>query len=215
MATLRERTSRPHETSWLRISKSAAMASMRLASKFVAISAATALLCAAAAVWILRSGEPARATAAYGEVRPVWTETDWPFGADPWGRGKAFRCKAADCGTEVQLYVRAKLGFCNCATGVADDSDLDQMGDLALVGKATPTGAGREIIVGPMRGRSRTYRIEGISKAALSLAFNQRCDMVAAVALVGSDAPAFAEPTVLAFLNSDRMLQWAEIALGL
>ena len=66
---------------------------MRLTSKFVTISVATALLwAAAAAIWIARSGEPARATAASGEVRPVWTETDWPFGADPWGKGKAFRC---------------------------------------------------------------------------------------------------------------------------
>jgi hypothetical protein len=188
---------------------------MRLTSKFVAISVATALLCAAAAVWILRSGEPARATAATGEVRPVWAETDWPFGADPWGKGKAFRCKAADCGGEVQLYVRAKLGFCNCATGVADDGDLEQMGDLALIGKATPIGAGRAIVVGPMRGRSRAYRVEGNRKAALSLAFNQRCDMVAATALVGPGATGSLETAVLAFLNSDPMLKWAEIALGL
>lgn len=188
---------------------------MRLTRKFVAIGAATALICAAAAVWILRSGDPGRATAASGEIRPVWTETDWPFGADPWGKGKAFRCKADDCGGEVQLYVRAKLGFCNCTTGVADDGDLEQMGDLALIGKATPIGAGREIIVGPMRGRSRAYRIEGNRNAALSLAFNQRCDMVAATALVGPGAPASLEPAVLAFLNSDRMLKWAEIALGL
>lgn len=188
---------------------------MRLTSKFVAISAATALLCTGAAVWILRSGEPVRVAAASGETRPVWTETDWPFGADPWGKGKAFRCKAADCGGEVQLYVRAKLGFCNCATGVADDADLEQMGDLALIGTATPIGAGREIIVGPMRGRSRAYRVEGNRNAALSLAFNQRCDMVAATALVGPGAPASLELAVLAFLNSDRMLKWAEIALGL
>jgi hypothetical protein len=188
---------------------------MRLTRKFVAISAASALLCAAVAAWILRSGEPARATATSREVRPVWTETDWPFGADPWGKGRAFRCKAEDCGGEVQLYVRAKLGFCNCATGVADDSDLEQMGDLALIGKAEPMGAGREIIVGPMRGRSRAYRVDGNRNLALSLAFNQRCDMVAATALVGPGAPESLEPAVLAFLNSDRMLKWAEIALGL
>lgn len=89
------------------------------------------------------------------------------------------------------------------------------MGDLALIGKATPIGAGREIIVGPMRGRSRAYRVEGSRKAALSFAFNQRCDMVAATVLVGPGAPASLEPAVLAFLNSDRMLKWAEIALGL
>jgi hypothetical protein len=188
---------------------------MRLTSKFVAIVAATLLLCAAAAIWMLRSGEPPRAMAATGELHPVWTETDWPFGMDPWGKGKAFRCKAEDCGGDIKLYVRAKLGFCNCATGVADDGDLEQMGDLALIGKATPVAAGREIIVGPMRGRSRPYRIEGNDGAALSLAFNQRCDMVAATALTGPGAPASVEPAVMAFLNSERMLKWAEIALGL
>ncbi|MFK4581155.1 hypothetical protein [Bradyrhizobium ottawaense] len=188
---------------------------MRLTRKFVAIGTAAALLCAAAAEWMLRSGDPARATAAAGEIRPVWTETDWPFGVDPWGKGKAFRCTANDCGGEVQLYVRAKLGFCNCATGVADDSDLEQMGDLVLIGKTTPIGAGREIIVGPMHGRSRAYRIEGNGNTALSFAFNQRCDMVAVTALVGPGAPASLEPEVLAFLNSDLMLKWAEITLGL
>jgi len=188
---------------------------MRQTNKIIPISAATALLCTAAAVWILRSDESARATAATGEVNPVWRETDWPFGADPWGKGKAFRCKADDCGGEVQLYVRAKLGFCNCVTGVADDSDLEQMGDLALIGKATPIGVGREIHVGPMRGRSRAYRVEGNRNSALLFGFNQRCDMVAVTALVGPGAPASLEPAVLAFLNSDRMLKWAEIALGL
>ena len=188
---------------------------MRLTSTIIAISAAIALFCAATAISILRSGEPARATAASAEVRPVWMETKWPFGTDPWGKGKAFRCKADDCGGEVQLYVRAKLGFCNCATGVADDGDLEQMGDLALIGKAAPIGAGREIVVGPMRGRSRYYRVEGSRNAALSIAFNQRCDMVAATALVGGGAPASVEPAVLGFLNSDRMLKWAELELGL
>ena len=144
---------------------------MRLTSKLVAIVAGAVLVCAVAVVWMLRSGEPARATATSGEIRPVWTETNWPFGPDPWGKGKAFHCKAADCGAEVQLYVRAKLGFCNCATGVADDGDLEQMGDLALIGKVTPLGDGRQITVGPMKGRGRAYRVEGDGNASLSLAF--------------------------------------------
>ena len=46
-----------------------------------------------------------------------WTEVQWPFPADQFGRGKAFQCGAADCGTPVTLYVRAKIGFCNCTTG--------------------------------------------------------------------------------------------------
>jgi hypothetical protein len=34
-------------------------------------------------------------------ARPVWAEAKWPFPIDQWGTGRAFACKAADCGTEV------------------------------------------------------------------------------------------------------------------
>jgi len=150
---------------------------------------------------------------------PVWTEARWPFPMDPWGKGKAFQCKAADCGSDVQLYVRAKLGFCNCVTGIADDTDLEQMGDLALIGGQTePLGAGRQITVGSMHGRTRAYNVRGAQSrngSAISLAFNQRCDMVAALVLLQHGAPTSIEPAVLAFLNSDTVLKWAETTLGL
>ena len=55
-----------------------------------------------------------------GEPHPAWSEIAWPFPLDQWGKGKAFRCKSADCGTEITVYVRAKIGFCNCSTGVSD-----------------------------------------------------------------------------------------------
>jgi hypothetical protein len=75
---------------------------------------------------------------------PIWTEVPWPFLMDQWGKGKAFQCKAEHCGTEVKLYLRAKLGSCNCTTGVADDTDLDRMSDLDLVsGEVLPLGTGR------------------------------------------------------------------------
>src|SRR5262245_49919558 len=79
---------------------------------------------------------------------PVWTDAKWPFPIDQWGTGRAFVCKAADCGTEVTLYLRAKLGFCNCTTGVADDEELERVGDLDLVGnQKTAMGGGRPITV--------------------------------------------------------------------
>ena len=184
-------------------------------NRTLAVSVSATFVFVAIAGAALLSRGPSNKGSLGGPIRPKWTEVRWPFPVDPWGKGKAFQCKAVDCGSEVRVYVRAKLGFCNCATGVADDGDLEQMGDLALIGNATPIGAGKEIIVGPMRGRSRTYRVERNSKTALSLAFNQRCDMVAATALVGPGEPASLEPAVLAFLNSDRILKWAEIALGL
>ena len=84
----------------------------------------------------------------------------WPFPIDQWGTGRAFACKAADCGAEVNLYLRAKLGSCNCTNGVADDADLDRMSDFDLVGgEVSPLGAGRPIAVGWMKGRSRAYAL--------------------------------------------------------
>lgn len=175
--------------------------------------AAAALTGALAAAWF---GLPERAAAT--APRPVWTEVAWPFPIDQWGRGKAFRCKAAACGTEVTVYLRAKLGFCNCTTGVADDDDLDRMGDLDLVGKASPLGAGRPVSIASMKGRSRAYRLDtanSSAKTVISIAYNERCDMIAATAVLGHDRPAAAEPSVIAFLNGDTVMRWAEIALGL
>jgi hypothetical protein len=158
-----------------------------------------------------------------GAPRAVWTEVAWPFPTDQWGRGKAFRCKLADCGAEVNLYLRAKIGFCNCLTGISDDAELDRMGDFDLVGAATPLGAGRHIEVGRMQGRSRAYalhqadKIAGktATKTAISVAFNDRCDMVVATAVVPHDRPTAMEPDVIAFLNSRTVVHWAETTLGL
>jgi hypothetical protein len=147
---------------------------------------------------------------------PVWTESTWPFPIDEWGQGWAYQCKAADCGTEVDLYLRPKLGFCNCQTGVADDEELDRVGDVDIVGsKAAALGPGRVIMVHGMKGRSRGYAVSAPSaKSVLSLAFNNRCDVVVAT-VVGGDAPVAQEQAVLEFLNGDLVLHWAEQVLGL
>jgi hypothetical protein len=47
-----------------------------------------------------------------------WSEEKWPFLIDQWGTGQAFGCAADRCGREVQLYLRAKIGFCRCDGGV-------------------------------------------------------------------------------------------------
>ena len=148
--------------------------------------------------------------------RPAWSEVAWPFPVDQWGRGKAFRCRPADCGAEVILYLRAKVGFCNCVTGVSDDAELDRMGDFDLVGAGTPLSAGRQIDVGRMQGRSRAYALlQTTGKTAISVAFNDRCDMVVATAVASSERPSTIEPSVIAFLNRQTVLRWAETALGL
>ena len=111
-------------------------------------------------VAIVAPSPASKVTGGTAAARPVWAEVKWPFPIDQWGTGRAFICKPADCGTEIKLYLRAKLGSCNCTTGVADDADLDRMGDLDLVcGDISPFGAGQAITIAWMKGRSRTYRL--------------------------------------------------------
>src|SRR3954454_13467666 len=126
-----------------------------------------------------------------GEPHPAWSETPWPFPIDQWGKRKAFRCKSADCGTEVTVYVRAKIGFCNCSTGVSDDDELDRIRDYDLLdNKLSAQGPGREIKVAWMKGRSRAFAIGGAARAsrsALSIGFNDRCDAIIATAVHGAE----------------------------
>jgi len=148
--------------------------------------------------------------------QPVWNEAAWPFAVDQWGEGWAFRCKAADCGVDVNLYLRPKIGFCNCQTGVADDEELDRVSDVDLVGsERSALRPGRPITVHWMKGRSRGYAVGASSaKSVLSLAFNNRCDVIVATVVAG-DEPVAQEQAVLEFLNGDLILHWAETVLGL
>ena len=159
-----------------------------------------------------------RGTAA-GAVHPAWSEVQWPFPMDQWGKGKAFRCKPSDCGSEVTVYVRAKIGFCNCTTGVSDDEELDRISDYDLLGnKLAALGPGRPITVAWMKGRSRAFTVGGaqpLGKSALSVGFNDRCDAIVATAVLGHEQPAAMEPAVLEFLNSKTVVHWAEVTLGL
>jgi hypothetical protein len=150
--------------------------------------------------------------------QPIWTEAKWPFALDLWGPGLAFRCEAADCGSEVHRYLRAKIGFCNCASAI-DDEMVDRVGDVDLLASERGAlGPGRAIHVRTMKGRSRAYAVGGrgvTAQSALSIAFHDRCDLVVATAAIGNDQPGELEDIVLQFLNSDLVLRWAEVTLGL
>ena len=168
----------------------------------------------AAFVWLPKQIDSARGTA---PLHPVWLAVPWPFPIDQWGKGNAYQCKASNCGAVVDLYVRPKLGSCNCTTGIASDDDLDRMGDLELIGsKVFPLRDGRPITIGWMKGRTRMYALAANSnKSAMSVVFNDRCDMIAAtVVLPAASPPAIAQAAV-EFLNSQQMLHWAELELGI
>jgi len=147
----------------------------------------------------------------------AWSEVKWPFPLDQWGVGRAFRCQAVVCGADISLYLRAKLGFCNCAIGVSDDAELDRVGDLELLSaRFNGLREGRAITVGWMQGRSRPYQVAmryGSPRTALAIAFNDKCDVVVAT-VVADDIPA-AERAALGFLNGDLVLRWAQKELGL
>jgi hypothetical protein len=193
---------------------------MRAANRLLAfgVIAATGLGGAMGGLALLSYGQ-GEGTAALSPPHPVWTEVRWPFPPDLWARGKAFRCKAADCGTEVNIYLRAKLGFCNCTTGVADDADLDRMSDFDLVGgEMSPVAAGRPIKIGWMEGRSRAYTLTARNrpgKTAISVAFRDRCDMIVGTVVLPHERPETIEPVVIEFLNSTTVLRWAELSLGI
>jgi hypothetical protein len=144
------------------------------------------------------------------EIRPVWTEFKWPFPLDQWGVGRAFVCTSADCGSEVNIYLRPKIGFCNCTTGVIDDEELDRVGDKELIApEAIATGPGRSVEIAWMKGRRRIFeKASKTSVQLLSIAFHDSCDVIVAVATFAPGDQDAVEPAVIAFLNSDRVLRW-------
>jgi hypothetical protein len=153
------------------------------------------------------------------DMKPAWSEVAWSFPIDQWGKGKEFRCHARDCGTEITIYLRAKIGFCNCTTGVADDPELERVADFDLLGgHATALADGHPIAVRWMKGRSRPYVFSGstaVGKQTFTIAFNDHCDAIVATVVADPSSAADVESAALEFLNSDRVIHWAEVVLGL
>jgi hypothetical protein len=161
-----------------------------------------------------RGAEPGAGTAP-----SRWREVAWQFPIDQWGTGKTFSCGRADCGHEVSLHLRAKLGSCDCTRGVADDDDLNRMSDFDLLGsEVSPLAPGRPIKVGIMKGRMRAYAVTASgeqTRNAISVVVNDRCDMIVATAVLPRNRLEKVEPAVIEFLNSPTILRWAEAAIGL
>jgi hypothetical protein len=146
----------------------------------------------------------------------AWREIAWPFPRDGWPAGRAFRCAADACG-EVEVYVRPKIGFCNCDSGVADDDEVDRVADLDLISERfAPLEAGRVVRVAEMAGRIRPYELamsDGSRHSAIGIAVSHRCDLMVAVAK-GSGPAAGVQRTALDFLGSAKMSDWMTAAMG-
>jgi hypothetical protein len=166
---------------------------------------------ALSAVAAVQYGAPREASPSH------WQEIAWPFPRDGWPAGRAFRCDAASCGTEAELYVRPKIGFCNCDSGVADDDEVDRVADLDLISERfAPLEPGKVIRIADMSGRLRNYHLDmsdGARHAAVGIAVSHRCDLLVAVAQGKAAAPEL-QRAALEFLASHEMHHWMMAALG-
>jgi hypothetical protein len=157
--------------------------------------------------------------AAYVGARPAvagWQEIAWPFPRDGWPAGRAFRCYTALCGGKVELYVRPKIGFCNCDSGVTDDDEVDRVADLDLISERfAALEPGRVVQVAAMSGRIRNYHLQmqdGSQHAAVGMALSRRCDLLVAVAQ-GKGEVTGVQRAALDFLAKDDVTQWMTAAL--
>src|SRR6478736_10268431 len=145
-----------------------------------------------------------------------WREIGWPFPRDGWPAGRAFRCDVAACREEIEIYVRPKIGFCNCDRGVADDDEVDRVADIDLLSERfSAVAPGEEVGLGEMRGRARRYDLDmadGVRHAAIGIAVSRRCDLFVAAAQGRGEAGAV-QRAALAFLETPEMKLWATAAL--
>jgi hypothetical protein len=157
--------------------------------------------------------------AAYVGARPAvagWHEIAWPFPRDGWPAGRAFRCDTALCGDEIELYVRPKIGFCNCDSGVADDDEVDRVADLDLISERfVAPEPGRVVQVADMPGRIRNYHLQmqdGSEHTAVGIALSRRCDLLV-VAAQGKASGSGLQHIALDFLAKEDVTRWMTAAL--
>jgi hypothetical protein len=171
-----------------------------------------ALTAVAVAIGLLAGAAGAQAVDVGG-----WQEIAWPYPRDAWPAGRAFRCASEACGGEVEVYLRPKLGFCNCDSGVADDDEVDRVADLDLISERfVPLQAGHAIGIAGMSGRSRSYQLQmtdGSRHTAIGMAVSHRCDVLVAVAQ-GKGTAQDVERVALAFLGTPEMTQWMNAAMN-
>ena len=155
-------------------------------------------------------------SAAVVTERPLWREIAWPFPRDGWPAGRAFRCDGG-CGG-IEVYVRPKLGFCNCDRGVADDDEVDRVSDLDLIGdRFAPLRAGQPVRLAGMPGRVRAYELrmqDGARHVAVGFAMSQRCDLLVAVAQ-GAATADDVQRVAAAVLETNEIRRWVQSAMQL
>jgi hypothetical protein len=152
----------------------------------------------------------------FGAAKLGWREIAWPFPRDGWPAGRAFRCGHVSCVEGSEIYLRAKIGFCNCDTGVADDDEVDRVTDLDLISPRFAAHApGQVVRVADLAGRARSYDLDSADgrRGAIGFALSHRCDLIVAV-VQGSAAEPLLQEVAREFLVSPDVQRWMMAALG-
>src|SRR5215469_12235214 len=149
---------------------------------------------------------------------PAWSEEKWPFPIDQWGTGQAFGCAADRCGREVHVYLRAKIGFCRCATGVSDDDEIERVGDLELIGPDYKAlASGHPVTAGIMTGRAQLFGVARQLQSplpVLAIALAKKCDAIVATVIAEPGGQLVVEAQALDFLRSATVQHWVETQGG-
>jgi hypothetical protein len=147
-----------------------------------------------------------------------WSQEQWPFPIDQWGGGQAFRCTAQRCGRELHVYLRAKIGFCRCATGVSEDNEIERVGDLELFGADYKAPApGHPVSAGVAAGRARLFTVTRPLQSplpVLTIALAHKCDAIVATVRAEPEAASPLEDQALDLLRSAAVQNWVEAQGG-
>ena len=143
---------------------------------------------------------------------PLWREAAWRMPLDNWGEGHAWRATLPD-GGEITLHARTKTGFCNCFNGVADDAEIDLIGDVELHGSAfAPVAPGAVTMLGDLHGRKRSFEAHGKwsgTQRVLSIVVAADCKAVVATLVAHGPISAAAEASAVALLTGEAFRRWA------
>ena len=147
------------------------------------------------------------------DAAPLWQEAQWTPPIDNWGTGKAYTCDNAACPGGVKMYARTKVGFCNCYTGVANDDEIDRIGDVDLHGETyTPGAPGVVTSIGDLQGRKRSFRIDNRwtgTTHVLSIVVATDCKAIVATLVSSAPITAAEEHAAVAVLTEKPFQQWA------
>lgn len=187
-----------------------AYAGTRLKGKFLRrLEVALLLMVSASLAPPSRAEPPGPAILGTGDVS-AWRETAWPFLRDAWPAGRAFGCKPGQCGAEVSLYARVKVGFCDCSRGVSDDEELDRVADVDLLSSDfAPLAAGDPVKISGIDGRKRLYSTnEKTPRRVIVFAGGRNCNAFVAMAVSAQDIPSQAIKAAEALLDDPAFMRW-------